>query len=101
MIQKKFWWKVSESFQKRNENRKRKHGCKQYKNLSQIEKQKPVDYRKKNIMKCEKIKRLMFSNITKKRLKGGLTFSVCIKICIFFLVSIKSFSKTKSYKNFR
>ena len=101
MIQKKFWWMVSESFQKRNKNRKRKHGCKQYKNLSEIEKQKPVDYRKKNILKCEKIKRLMFYNITKKHLKGCLTFSVSIKICIFFWVSIKSFSKSKSYKNFR
>ena len=68
--------------------------------ISEIEKQKLSEYRKRSYkMQKKKQKNKMFY-ITKKRLKGALTFSTR-KYSNLFLFIRKFFFKKRLYKNFK
>ena len=57
----KMFKKVREGYQDlstEEKNKKRQYTCERYKNLSESNKQRPVEFRKKTIIKCGKLKPL-------------------------------------------
>ena len=93
----------------KKKNRNRKYGCERYKNLSEDEKQKLVEYRKNNF-KCTKIKTCykhlkrdlcyQFFEESLKYSEPNYWFSQTDLLVVFSGKVQKSFERVKNIKNF-